>query len=262
MSDDARSQAGHPPLGALAGVAGMFVAGGVGGLLVGAFALNGMVDQDAGGVTSVLVGSTVLTAMIAITLWLKRGRYGRAFALGMALCWAGLGFFFWTEDGDHGMSDEEIDHEVAVVRAAGAPAYYLGDEAAGDELATVSVDGGGDFGASGPSFGYGLTCGDGTCLSDVTVETLTVDRDYLDAYGCERLQPVLGVPAASWDHWLLLFTGESLVTIDDPNAYDDHQGELTLAPRLRRLGEVEPLTALPPPSHEVLALVDDACGAS
>lgn len=70
---------------------------------------------------------------------------------------------------------------------------------------------------------------------------------------------MLGVPAGAWDHWLMLFTGNSMVSIDDPDATDDHEGELVLASGLRALGEREPVVALPPPSSELRALVDEVC---
>jgi hypothetical protein len=254
MSDEARSEVEHRSLGAWWGAVGMVLAGVAGGLLVGVFTLNRLLNSEAS-FASILVGSTVLTAVVAIGLWLTNRRPWRSFAIGLSLCWVGLGVF-WATAGDDGMSDEEIDREVAAIRAAGTPAYYLGDEANGHDLAVVSDDRG-DFGSTGPSFGYGFTCGDGGCLSDITVETLTVSRDYLDAYGCVRLEPVLGVPAAARDHWLVLFTGDSMVIITDYD--DDLEGELVLASGLRALGQREPAEALPPPSTELRALVDEVC---
>jgi drug/metabolite transporter (DMT)-like permease len=260
MSDEPQAEAAHRSLGSWLGALGMFVAGVAGGLLVGVFTLNGLLNSDSS-VTSIVVGSSVLTAVVAIGLWLTGRRPWRVFAAGMALCWAGLVVFVGA-GGDDGMSDEEIDQEFSAIRAAGTPAYYLGDEADGNDLATVSADEGGDFGATGTTFGYGFTCGDGGCLSDVTVDTLTASRDFLDAYGCVRLAPVLGVPAATWDSWLLLFTGDSMVRIEDPDLDDDHVGELALASQLRALGQSAPVESLPPPSAELLELVDAACGAA
>lgn len=178
MSDESDSQAEPRSLGAWWGELGMVVAGVAGGLLVGVFTLDRFLNSDASS-TSILVGSTVLTAVVAIGLSLTRRRPWRSFAIGLSLCWVGVGVF-WATAGDDGMSDEEIDREVAAIREAGTPAYYLGDEADGHDLAVVSDDGG-DFGATGPSFGYGFACGDGGWLSEVTVETLTVSRDHLDA---------------------------------------------------------------------------------
>lgn len=267
MSDDAQPRAGHPPLGVLAGMAAMFVAGAVAALLLARFAVRTRFDAEIG-LREALASFTLITAVIAIPLFVVGGRYGRSFAIGVAL--ACVAAWPWAKElaGDGSMSGDEIAREMATIQAAGAPAYYLGDEADGNDLKWVDADRGGVVGAAtGSSFVYGSHCDyEGFCRTNVYVETFTGGRpklhpDYLGFDGCGRLERVLGVPAATRGEWLLLFTGEFVIALTDSDD-EDHTGERELAANLRQVGESTPPKVLPSPSPNLLAWVEDWCKAT
>jgi len=79
---------------------------------------------------------------------------------------------------------------------------------------------------------------------------------------------VLGVPTAWLDERLefagpvvVLFTGNSLVAIGTEEALEDDDAEraLELARLLRPVEATSAVTALPPPSPQLLSIVDKAC---
>lgn len=191
-----------------------------------------------------------------------RHMYG--LAGGMSTCWLVVVVFALHPWGDEpAMSDREIDRETRRIVASGTPAYYVGDETGGQRLDEIYRDG--EFGAKGVSVGYGLHCdgGDLGCSSDVYVRTLSMSRWYVDSYGCERLDPVLGVPAVkrTTDQTMILFTGRSLVSLEAWASESPLESELALARRLRPLGESEAVTTLPALTPSTLRYLDRHCAA-
>ncbi len=191
-----------------------------------------------------------------------RHMYG--LAGGMAALWLGLTVYWlypWADE--PAMSDKAIDGETRRIIASGTPAYYVGDETDGDDLDEIYRDG--EFGAKGVSVGYGLHChgGDLGCSSDVYIRTLSMSRWYVDSYGCERLDPVLGVPAVKrkTDQTMILFTGRSLVSLEAWASDSPLESELALARRLRPLGESDAVTTLPAPMASTLRYLDRHCAA-
>ena len=87
------------------------------------------------------------------------------------------------------------------------------------------------------------------------MRTLSMSRWYVDSYGCERLDAVLGVPAVKrrTDDTVILFTGRSLVSLEAWGSENPLESELALARRLRPPGESEagdhPAGADPPHSQ-------------
>ena len=206
---------------------------------------------------------TLLTLVPAIALRWTHNRRWYAFAAGIAACWLVLTACTlppWLAG--PGMSSEQIDQATDRINSSGTVAYDVGRVAQGHDLDDVYRDG--EFGASGVSVGYGTYCegGDMGCGSHIYVRTLSASSQYLDVYGCERLEPVSGVPAATrrTDESLILFTGASMISLETDESKSALESELALAAELRRLGEPDPLSALPIPSPRTLALVDRLCG--
>ena len=242
---------------------------GVIGIVSGLFAATttALLFAEQGTETSAVLGMfgvfTLLTLVPAIALRWTHNRRWYAFAVGMAACWLVLTAYAlppWLEG--PGMSDEQIDRATHRINSSGTVAYDVGGVADGHDLDDVYRDG--EFGASGVSVGYGDFCegGDLGCGSHIYVRTLSFSPQYLDVYGCERLEPVSGVPAAtrSTDESLILFTGASMISLETDESESALESELALAAELRRLGEPDSLSALPLPSPRILALVDRVCG--
>jgi hypothetical protein len=244
---------------------GIGIIGIVSGLL--AAATTTLLFAEQGSETSAVLGMfgvfTLLTLVPAIALRWTHNRRWYAFATGLAACWLVLTAYAltaWLEG--PGMSDEQIDQATHRINSSGTVAYDVGRAAEGHDLDDVYRDG--EFGASGVSVGYGEYCegGDLGCRSHIYVRTLSFSPQYLDVYGCERLAPVSGVPAATrrTDESLILFTGTSMVSLETDESEGALESELALAAELRRLGEPTPLSTLPLPSPRTLALVDRVCG--
>jgi hypothetical protein len=206
---------------------------------------------------------TLLTLVPAIALRWTRNRRWYAFATGMAACWLVLTACTLPPmlEGP-GMSSEQIDRATQRINSSGTVAYDVGRVAEGHDLDEVYRDG--EYGASGVSVGYGNYCegGDLGCSSHIYVRTLSISSQYLFVYGCQRREPVAGVPAATrgTDETLILFTGASMVSLETDESASALDSELAMAAELRRLGEDDPLSSLPPPKPSVLALVDKECG--
>lgn len=257
-----------PWLGSGLGMAGMALVGvGVGALIF--FSMVGvLMVSDVSG-TGVLVVVGVLVLGVAVGLWLTHNRYWRGLALGLSGFWVVLPLWLVVdtvfENQDRA---EDREQQKAAILASGEPAYYLGEQAQGHDLDWVYANG--DAGADGFTFGYGPSeCGgeDSGCESDINVHTFSMSRDYFRAYSpCTRVKPVLGVPAAtlpapaSLDISLVLFTGNSMIMIQDLDTEDDQRGEMALVPKLRPLGQSRAATELPPPTPASLRFIDQVCG--
>jgi hypothetical protein len=161
------------------------------------------------------------------------------------------------------ISSADQDAVVAEVRAAGQPAYYLGSTI--DDLPLTLLD---LVEENAPSFDveadYG-TCrsfGDGGCSAPIVVSTNDRRPDVPGTH-CRRLQPQLGVPAGVLMGELTLVTGGVVVTVSDfrnRGAPDDVQTALRLLPALQAVGAAQPVSALPAPTAESSAWIDEACG--
>lgn len=207
---------------------------------------------------------TVLALGPAIRLSRAHDARRRAVAGGMAACWVVLVAWAMPQAVQGpGLSDEEIDQLTEQIVDSGTPAYSVGPEADGDDLDEIYRDG--EYQARGVSVGYGLHCegGDLGCSSDVYVRTFSMAPRYVRTYGCESLDPVLGVPAVTrgTDPTLILFTGSLLISIEDWDSDDPLESELALARQLRPLGESEPVTSLPAPTSRTRAFVERYCPA-
>ena len=114
-----------------------------------------------------------------------------------------------------GPTAEELDRKAERIVASGTPAYYLGDNPRGNDLEDIYRNG--DSGAHGVTVGYDFHCqGDVGCTLDISVDTLSISTEYLRGRECERLDPVLGVPAVRLDNGkLTLFTGHSMISLED-----------------------------------------------
>jgi hypothetical protein len=245
--------------------------GGIGtiGIVAGLLAATttALLFAEQGTETSAVLGVfgvfTLLTLVPAIALRWTHNRRWYAFATGMAACWLVLTACALPPmlEGP-GMSSEQIDRVTHRINSSGTMAYDVGRVAEGHDLDDVYRDG--EFGASGVSVGYGDFCegGDLGCGSHIYVRTLSFSSQYLDVYGCERLEPVSGVPAAtrSTDESLILFTAASMISLETDESEGALESELALAAELRRLGDPDPLSALPLPSARTQALVDRLCG--
>lgn len=133
----------------MAGMAGMLVAGIAGGGLVAWFTgdrfLNSDVDRPV-----IVLQSTLLTLVVAIALWRTRKRGWRAFAAGLAACWALVVLAFgllWA------LSDDEAP---GLADDAGTPGYYLGEEI--DGLPVNQTRPVAEIEATGVGVGYGQPC--------------------------------------------------------------------------------------------------------
>ena len=244
------------------GVLGMGLIGLVWGLI--AFVIVAAVMYGGGSHVAWLGIFTVLVLGPAGFACWAHDRHMYGLAGGMAAFWLGL-VAYWLSPWADGaaMSDKEIDGETRRIVASGTPAYYVGDETDGEDLDEIYRDG--EFGAKGVSVGYGLHChgGDLGCSSDVYVRTLSMSSWYVDTYGCERLDPVLGVPAVQrrTDQTMILFTGRSLVSLEAWASDSPLESELALARRLRPLGESEAVTTLPAPAPSTLSYLASHCAA-
>jgi len=209
---------------------------------------------------------TVFVAVVAVGLWLTRNRGGRAFAAGLAGCWFALliaVFGLWS------IADDTSD-DAPTLRDAGTGAYYLSKEVDGYPVNQNREAG--DLGAAGVTVGYGQPCPEGPegCFSAVEVSTLTFSREYVVTWGCERLAPVMGVPAVRRTAefgGLLLFTGRVMVLIEADRKLvetvptdKDVTREVALASRLRPLKGPAVPGSLRPPDPGIRTFVDDACG--
>jgi hypothetical protein len=203
---------------------------------------------------------TGLVVVPAVALWWTHNRYWYSFAGGLVAPWAALMLFLFVE-GDGGPTAEELDRKADRIVASGTPAYYLGDNPRRNDLEDIYRNG--DAGARGVTVGYDFHCerGDGGCTADISVDTFSMSTQYLQAWECKRLDPVLGVPAVRLDNeGLTLFTGHSMISIEDNESDDAVEGELDLAPMLRPLGDSGPVAALPAPDPAVLRAVEELCG--
>lgn len=244
------------------GVAAMFLAGIVYAVLVAVAIAAAAYDRDPS-VTSIFVAFTVLVLGPAVALWWTHDRYWYGLAGGAITVWAAIGLFFLLED-DTWYSAEELDRKADRIAASGTPAYYLGDTVRGNDLEDIVRYA--EFGGHGVEVGYDYHCRDG-CTAEISVSTLSMSREYLQEWDCERLERVLGVPAVSVDNQgLALFTGHSMILIEDYESGDpldgrlSLEGALSLAPMLRQLGADSPVRSLPAPEPVVLSAVAQACG--
>jgi hypothetical protein len=164
--------------------------------------------------------------------------------------------------GGGGMTRTQLDDRTQEILDSDQAAYFVGEDANGHELAFIFYPDG-ERNATGPRFGYGTSCVGADCHEEVSVSTYSLSVDYLNAYGCDRLEPVLGVPAARYGGSLVLFTDDYMITItifDDIDANLDD--ELALAHDLRAVGQPGSGAALPPPTATSTAIIDETCGAA
>ena len=211
------------------------------------------------GDSSIVLVFTGLVVGPAVALWWTHNRYWYGFAGGLIAPWAALMLFLLFGDSSW-PTDEELDRKVERIAASGTPAYYLGDNPRGNDLEDIYRNG--KSGAHGVTVGYGYHCqGDLGCTVDISVHTRSISPQYLRGGRCERLDPVLGVPAVRLGNQALnLFTGHSTISLADHESDNALEGELELAPMLRAFGDSGPSAALPAPEPAVLRSVEELCG--
>ena len=124
--------------------------------------------------------------------------------------------------GGGGMTSTQLDDQKQEILDSDQAAYFVGEDANGHELAFIFYPDG-ERNATGARFGYGTSCVGADCHEEVSVSTYSMSADYLDAYGCDRLPPVLGVPAARYGDSLVLFTDDDMIII---NTFDDVDAKL------------------------------------
>ena len=249
------------------GVVAAWFAGIVYVVLIAFFVYAATYDRATTGRGQPLDGTTVLvfTGLVvvpAVALWWTHNRYWYGFAGGLIAPWAALMLFLQSVDDGGWPTAEELDRKADRIAASGTPAYYLGENPRGNDLEDIVRDG--EFGAHGVRVGYDFHCqGDLGCDADISVDTLSMSPWCLREWRCERLDPVLGVPAVRLGNGdLTLFTGHSMISLADTESDDALEGELNLAPMLRAFGATDPVAALPAPEPAVLRSVEKLCTAT
>ncbi|MGC5022239.1 hypothetical protein [Micromonospora sp. DT47] len=142
-----------------------------------------------------------------------------------------------------------------IAAKAERPVYYLGPRFRDWPLTDAGADGTGRVDAI---YGTCLAVHD-SCALPVDVINQPLDTSMWSmAVGCSRLAPVRGVPAVHFGEALVLFTGDSVVTIG--LAGDDTGTAIAAAEQLREVGTELSHEALPPPNSAAVQAVDAACG--
>ena len=238
------------------------------GLFWGLFNL-GFQSIDATAV--VVLGLIVaLPAVLGFALWRLPWRPLRHVVLGLytgsGTALVGLlAIGVWTGFDPSAMRQGEIDNALAEITSTHREAFYLGDEADGEGLAVIEDQSGVLY------FDYGrcLDNSEGDCTRPLIVTsqppTTYGSSGWVHGLPCERLRPVLGVPAASMPGGLTVFTGSSMVSVSYfkvvPNGYmPDNPRQALLAPQLRPVGKRTAVKTLPPPDPDTQAFVDQHCG--
>jgi hypothetical protein len=222
-------------------------------------------------VTAVIVlGLIVLfPGVLGFALWGRPVRPLRHLALGLCAgsgiaLMALLAFGVWTGFDPSGMRRGEIDSALAEITSTHREAFYLGDEADGKHLAVITDE----YGVLYFNYGRCLDNSEGGCNRPLNVRSQPTNNWGSGgevAEPCERLRPVLGVPAATMSGDLAVFTGSSIVIIGYlkvvPNGYENDQPrQASLAPQLRAVGQSKAAKSLPPPDPDTQAFVDQHCG--
>jgi hypothetical protein len=219
----------------------------------------------------VLLGLIVaLPAVLGFVLWRLRGRPWRHLALGLytgsGTALVGLlAIGVWTGFDPSAMRQGEIDTALAEITRTDREAFYLGEAAGGKHLAVIEDQAGVLY------FNYGrcLNNIEGDCLRPLNVASQSTNSygkaGEVAGLDCERLRPVLGVPAADMMGSVTVFTGSSMVSViywnDVSNGYmPDKPRAASLAPQLRAVGQATAAKTLPPPEPETQAFVDKHCG--
>ncbi|QGN58884.1 hypothetical protein [Nostocoides sp. HKS02] len=235
---------------------------------VGAMFTVGYVSQS--------VPATALTAAIGITLVAGGPAYAlrtsrklrvRSLALGMgagtilALLVA-LALGGWSLYGPYGLS-QQIDRQLYPLVQAHREGFFLGADGGG-HLATLSDDQG------SLTFQYGRcmdTAEDGcTRPVEVTSQPAKAWPALVQGGGaCQRLQPMLGVPAVIVARQVTVFTGSSAVSIlvwqaTTEGYIGSPPAELELLKELRRIGAHQSAQALPPPTAGTVQILRNRCG--
>ena len=216
---------------------------------------------------AVFAGLTVIPAAI---LWLIGNRYVRAGAVGLAVAFLSASLY-WLWSPWATMSEGEVERAKAEALASGNPAFYLGDEVDGYPLNDYNL--GPDVFAffygechEDPDMAGEVDEGSPACIWDVEVytswENVTIGGDAIA--GCVRRAPVAGVPTVHLrdqevgSNEVVLFTGKSQVRIV-VEAEPSVEEQLQLAGEVRRVGDTEAATSLPPPRWDILAYVEENC---
>ena len=170
-----------------------------------------------------------------------------------------------TSAGDY-VGNDAVASVAEELQEEGRAGYYLGPEANG--LALTNVD---RVTENGPDFQFWASYGrcevgmfeDGGCADPLSVSTHAWRAD-VTGITCQRLEPQLGVPAASISGELTLFTGDVLVSVlpvgDATGSAVDNGLELVSG--LRAIGADGPARSLPPPVPDLAAWVDATCGST
>jgi hypothetical protein len=275
MSEAAANRSRDASIASRVGLGIMVLAGLVLGLLiigVGLFwGLLNLGFQSIDVTAVVVLGLIVaLPAVLGFALFRLPGRPFRHLGLGL---YTGSGtavvgllaIGVWTGFDPSAMRQGEIDDALAVITNTDREAFYLGDEADGKQLAVIEDQSGVLY------FNYGrcLDNSEGQCTRplNVTSHPTNTYGNAGEVHGrtCERLRPVLGVPAASSGGDLIVFTGSSMVSIVYwkvvPNGYmPDDRRQASVAPQLRAVGQTTATKTLPPPDPDTQAFVDKHCG--
>jgi hypothetical protein len=245
----------------LTGMAGLgLLAGGV--AAAATFLLFFQGEGEYGGVLFLFGLCTLVPA--ALLGWLGN-RSWRAFAFGLASFWVAGPLVIWWAERDPGMDPAEINEVEARILAAERTAYFVGEEANGQDLDDVY------FSDDVISFGYGESCGQDFCSFDTSIETIRrgpASQSWQMAQ-CQRLPPVRGVPTVelrgpnliNGGPIVMLFTGHLRVAIETEGTRDDDDLDraVDVAHQLRPLGTSSPQGSLPAPSPTLRAQVDQEC---
>lgn len=274
MSEPATNHSRHGWTASRVGLGIIFLVGLVLGLLISATALILgallTLDFESAALRMVMVVGLIgpFAGVLGLALWGRRKRplrrltIGLFTGIGIALVTL-LGWGVWNRFDPSGMRQGEIDSELGKITSTNREAFYLGDEADGKHLAVIS-DMDGILG-----FEYGR-CLDNNedCTRPLSMQsqpTKNWGSRGEDTELCERLRPVLGVPAANFQGAMTVFTGSSIVAISyvkaEPNGYAPVQSrQAALASQLRAVGQTTTAKTLPPPDPDTQAFVDKHCG--
>jgi hypothetical protein len=252
-----------------AGVVAMIIPG----VAASAVALFGVffVTYDTGmSERAVFLTFAALTLVPSVLIWMSRNRNWRAFALGLATTCIGIGFYVFVWHPFNTMSAAELATAKRQVLASGHSAVYLGDQVNGYRLNDYLLS------RSQANFFYGKcylhSHDDGGCSDwDVSVfnawTKVTMGGDAIA--GCVRQAPVAGVPTI-YHHYepafveeVALFTADTEVTVEFASGSNtDLEHKLQILREARLVGQSQPATALPAPRADILAYVQQNCGAT
>jgi hypothetical protein len=252
-----------------AGLVAMVIAG-VAAAAVALVVVLYVTFESGAGQGAIFVTFAVVTLIPSVLVWRTRRRSGRAFAIGLAAACVGVGYYAFVWHPYSTMSAAEVAAAKRQVLASGHSAVYLGDQVGEYSLNDYYL------GKSQANFFYGKCHGgsgdEGGCSDwDVSVfnawTKVTIGGDAIA--GCVPQAPVAGVPTI-YRHYepafvdeVALFTGDTEVSVEFASGSRTNlRQKLHILRAARLVGQSQPARALPAPKADILAYVQQNCGAT